>query len=873
MLRNPLFRTVLLGALLMSSLVLARPDAEIYRLVRVDLTSPVIQTAVTANPDLDIPLIKPGSHAEIVVRDAELKWLNDSGIPYEVMHEDLAAHYAARFQNVTSDYGAYHTYSEIGTWLDDLHAAYPQVVSAKWSIGQTGLGNDLWCVRVSDNPEVNESGEPEILFDGMHHAREIMASEMPVMLIEYLASRYGTDPEITYLLDNREIYVVPVVNPDGSLYNEQTNPNGGGMWRKNRRNNGDGSYGVDPNRNYPYQWVGPGSSTIPSSDTYRGPSAGSEPEVQAMMALVNSHAFVTAQSFHSYSNLTLYPWGYTIGNSPDEAMFVHMADIMTSQNGYAPGQAPELLYEVNGGSFDWVYGASLEHPKCLAFSNEIGGSGDGFWPADSRRQELFDENLWPSLYQIMAAGLYVSAHTPLVLGGDGNGRLDAGETAGLSFTVENLGVTASASDVTVTLSSDDPYITLLSNSRSLGGLAAIGSVSLAGDPIMVAVDPALPASRNVSVHVTVDADGVIAEFDLAFPAGSESVLFSDDFESGTGAWTLTGSWAATSSSYHSASNSLTDTPAGDYPNNASTSATLASPIPVGAGAVLSFWHKYEIESGYDYGYVQASANGSTWTTLASFDGYQNSWQQVEVSLDAFAGQTTYLRFSFVTDYSVTYDGWYIDDVTVTGLGSTNGLPAAPALLSPADGGLLAAGETLVCAESTDPESAPVTYGFRVYDSPELTNLVWSTSGVSAAGGQAEALPAGLTEGVTYYWRAFAADDQEWGLMGETRSFTVDAASGVNLGLDRLFVRSLGATGAQGARLELNLPAAGDLTVQVFNARGQMVRSLAAGDMASGRHVLSWDGRDASGRAVSSGLYFVRAAAGRERVVERLTLVR
>lgn len=872
MLRNPLFRTVLIGTLLASSLVLARPDADPYTLVRVDLTSPVVATAVRANPDLDIPLLKPGSHAEIVARDADLTWLNKSGIPYEVLVEDMAAHYAARYESPVSNYGLFHTYSEVVAWLDDLHAAYPDVVSAKWSLGQSHEGNDIWCVRVSDNPETDESGEPEILFDGMHHAREIMASEMPMMLIEHLASNYGTDPEITFLLDNREVYVVPVVNPDGSLYNESNYPNGGGMWRKNRRNNGS-SYGVDPNRNYPYQWVGPGSSSDPSSETYRGPYAGSEPEVQALMGLVNSHAFVTAQSFHSYSNLTLYPWGYTVSDSPHEALFVHMADIMTSQNGYAPGQAPELLYEVNGGSFDWVYGANLEHPTCLAFSNEIGSGSDGFWPNESRRETLFQENLWPSLYQIMAAGLYVQAHTPVVTGGDGNGRLDAGETAGLSFTVENLGVTASASDVTVTLSCDDPYVTLGAVTRSLGGLAPIGTVDLSGDPIPVSVDPALPASRNVVVHVTVDADGVIAEFDLGFPAGSESVLFSDDFEAGTGAWTLTGSWAATTSSSHSPSRSLTDTPFGDYGNQSTTSATLAAPVNVGAGATLSFWHRYEIESNYDYGYVKVSTNGSTWNTLATYDGYQTGWSQVELDLGAYAGQSVYVRFEFDTDYSVTYDGWYIDDVVITGLGSTNGLPPAPALVSPADAGLLAAGEPLVCGESTDPEGDPVTYGFVVYDSADLTSVAWRTDGLSAAAGQAETAPVGLTEGATYWWRAFAADAEAWGLMGETRSFTVDAASGVGLPLGRLFVRTLGGTGAEGARLELNLPAAGALTVQVYNARGQMVRSLASGTREQGRHLLAWDGRDATGRPVSSGVYFVRAAAGRETVVERVTMVR
>ncbi|MDP6669248.1 MAG: M14 family zinc carboxypeptidase, partial [Candidatus Krumholzibacteria bacterium] len=219
-----------------------------------------------------------------------------------------------------------------------------------------------------------------------------------------LAENYGVDPEITYLLDNREVYFVPIVNPDGFLYNESTNPNGGGMWRKNRRNNG-GSYGVDPNRNYPYEWgLDSGSSGSPSSETYRGPYAASEPEVQAMIALINDHQFDLRQSWHSYSELTLYPWGYTTADTPDEELFRDIAAEMVKYNGYAPGQPGDVLYIVSGGTFDWDYGAQGEHEKIFGFTNEIGHSGDGFWPPESRRQQLFEDNLWPSLYMIQISG-------------------------------------------------------------------------------------------------------------------------------------------------------------------------------------------------------------------------------------------------------------------------------------------------------------------------------------------------------------------------------------------------------------------------------------------------------------------------------------
>jgi carboxypeptidase T len=378
-----------------------------HAMVRFWIDSPTDQAYIDANHNaMDIADGRRGEHYDIVVPIPELATFTGRGYRTEVLHQDLETFYADRLGN-RGNYGLYHTYSEAVAWMDSLHDQFPQIISEKWSIGQGHLGNEIWCFRVSDNPEVDEQGEPEVLFDGLHHAREIMASEMSLMLAAYLGEAYDSgDPEIVQLVDANEIYMVPIVNPDGMLYNEQISPYGGGMWRKNRRNNG-GTYGVDPNRNYPYEWgCDYGSSGDPGSDTYRGPSPGSEPEVQAMMTLINEHDFITRQSWHTYGNLTLYPWGYTTANSPDETIFREMAAAMTQYNGYTPGQPGDVLYDVCGGNFDWDYGAQTEHTKIYAFTNEIGSSSDGFWPADNRRQTLFEENLWPSLYMIqMSASL------------------------------------------------------------------------------------------------------------------------------------------------------------------------------------------------------------------------------------------------------------------------------------------------------------------------------------------------------------------------------------------------------------------------------------------------------------------------------------
>jgi murein tripeptide amidase MpaA len=145
---------------------------------------------------------------------------------------------------------------------------------------QTHNGRDLYWVRISNDPTVDQD-KPEVLYTGMHHAREPIGMQLLIYYMYYLLENYDTDPEVQYIVNNFELYFVPILNMDGYAYNIQNQPNGGGEWRKNRRQNDDGSYGVDINRNYDYMWGydNDGSSPYPWDDTYRGPSAFSEPEI------------------------------------------------------------------------------------------------------------------------------------------------------------------------------------------------------------------------------------------------------------------------------------------------------------------------------------------------------------------------------------------------------------------------------------------------------------------------------------------------------------------------------------------------------------------------------------------------------------------
>ncbi|MCA9787444.1 MAG: immune inhibitor A, partial [Candidatus Cloacimonetes bacterium] len=176
------------------------------------------------------------------------------------------------------------------------------------------------------------------------------------------------------------------------------------------------SMGVDLNRNFPYQWGydNIGSSPSGSDETYRGPSASSEPETNAIRAFVNSRPIVAMQSYHSYSNLMLYPYGYADiqCEEPWHTGYVTMTDLLSAGNGYATGTAWELLYNTNGDAVDWGHGATGEHPRIMTITTEVGSGSDGFWPAESRIPALVAENLEPNLLFAEMAGNPWSALPP-----------------------------------------------------------------------------------------------------------------------------------------------------------------------------------------------------------------------------------------------------------------------------------------------------------------------------------------------------------------------------------------------------------------------------------------------------------------------------
>ncbi|HEY0346314.1 MAG TPA: M14 family metallopeptidase [Solirubrobacteraceae bacterium] len=283
----------------------------------------------------------------------------------------------------------YHTYAEVSDETLAIAQRYPSIVS-RFSLGTSYEGRQIWALKVSDNAAADEA-EPEVLFTANQHAREHLTVEMAMYLLNELTGAYATDPQIKTLVDSREIWIVPTMNPDGAEYDVATGSYA--LWRKNRQPTaGSTAIGTDLNRNWDFQWgCCGGSSAIPSSETFRGPAAFSAPETQLVRDFVTSRVvggrqqITTAIDFHTYSELVLWPYGYTIDDTTPTLLaderntFAALGQSMAASNGYTPEQASDL-YITDGSIDDWLWG---QH-RIFAYTFEMypRTSNPGFYPPD-----------------------------------------------------------------------------------------------------------------------------------------------------------------------------------------------------------------------------------------------------------------------------------------------------------------------------------------------------------------------------------------------------------------------------------------------------------------------------------------------------------
>jgi len=328
-----------------------------------------------------------------------LENLQNLGFQTQILYRNRAELFPKKRANQAEDAGAFHTYDELKSALQQLQADYPNLASLhdlgdSWEKTQGIADRDIWALKISTNASTSNK-DKRALFVGGHHAREWISVEVPLKLAEYLLQNYANDIKLQSFLSSGEIWIVPMVNPDGHQYSVDYDR----WWRKNRRKNPDGGYGVDLNRNYAYQWSISGSSSDNSSNTYHGSSAFSEPETQAIRDLANGYHFNAMISYHSYGEQVFFPWNYT-ETSPLETVLLgklalNMREQISAFNGknYEIGQGA-FVYPAGGTTDDWFYAQF----GTASYTIELPPHGSPYF-------ELKEEDIQPSFNENLPAAL------------------------------------------------------------------------------------------------------------------------------------------------------------------------------------------------------------------------------------------------------------------------------------------------------------------------------------------------------------------------------------------------------------------------------------------------------------------------------------
>ena len=582
--------------------------------------------------------------------------------------------------------GGFLTYAEMLAELDEMYA-YCQANNldiitpradntdpADPENFKTEEGHYQQWVKISDEPNVTDDSEPEILYDALHHAREPASMQQLIFFMWYLIENYTTSAEVQSIVNNTELYFIPCVNPDGYLYNEATNPNGGGFWRKNRR----GGYGVDLNRNYNYIepdgspiWNTTGVSADQSGETYPGTAPFSEPETRAIRHFVETHNFTIALNNHTSGGLLLYPFGYeTDRYTPDNSYFEQLSGAMVRDNRYA-NIVSAGLYPASGDSDDFMYGF-LEtvdggtREKIFAMTPEIGPS---FWPARSQIESINRDMLVHNMtaaHALNRFGVLEETATFFI------------ETPSFSlpYNLTRIGFGDGEFTVSIVPVSDNIVAVGAGNTHVL----AQGELQTGAVEITLNEDTA--PGEEVRFDIVLDNGNFTTSQQIIKTYGQTETIFTNEAEDLTG-WS-TSSWGLTTADFYpgSPSASITDSPGGNYGSNANRRLILRETIDLtGANIVnasLSFYAKWAIEADYDQVQLAISTNrGTTWipqcgnytrpgtrnhfsTGEPLYDGIQNEWVLEEISLNDYIGESILVRFELRSDGSVTDDGFYVD---------------------------------------------------------------------------------------------------------------------------------------------------------------------------------------------------------------------
>ena len=595
----------------------------------------------------------------------------------------------------SDDFGGFYTYNEMLNELDDMHSLYPEIISARSDIKdetfsssphihETYEGRYLQWIKISDNPNVSE-GEPQILYTALHHAREPASLQQLIYFMWYLLENYDSNDSIKQIIDNSELFFVPCVNPDGYIFNEIIEPNGGGMWRKNTRD----SHGVDNNRNYSYidengneVWNTSGTSSNPYGNTYAGDGPFSESENRAIRYFVESNNFKIALNNHTYGNLLLYPYGYDYNQTTeDDDIFQFISSALVSENNYDNIISADL-YPAAGDSDDFMYGMlntenNQVREKIFAMTPEIGNS---FWPQASTIEDICKGMLHLNLTAAKMIGNYASLK-------DFTENFISSNTFSANFELQRLGIIDNGSfniqiePISSNIISTTPEINI--NSLNIG--------EIVNESFQIELNESTNSGEDVIFKYILDNGSFSEEIIVKKIFGAPILLFEDESDNYSDYWTIDSSWSETFEEYNSPQTSITDSPYSNYSNNALETINLLNDINLSgySYAEINFNAKWNIESGYDYVQIEISNDGgASWEPQCGkytrkgvetqedaldeplYDGNQGDWVNESILLTDYIDQEISIRFKLKSDGGLRRDGFYYDDFKIKALSSS-----------------------------------------------------------------------------------------------------------------------------------------------------------------------------------------------------------
>ncbi len=790
---------------------------------RIDNPAPSILQRFQSE-EADIAAYKPGIYLDLVLSREQFTLLQQEfpGIRITQTEAQLKENL-----NPAKDIPGYRSYDQMLGELMQLQAQYPGLMQVS-SFG-TGWGSiyaaqgipyyqnfnhDLWAVKVSANVNMDED-EPAFYFVGEHHAREPLSTEACMGILIHLVENYGLDPVVTDILNTSEIWIVPLLNPDGhKIVLQQTDI----WWRKNMRDNngnqsfdhesyGSGLDGADLNRNYGWYWGYTSATDDQNAVTYHGLEAFSEPETQALRDFLLSRRFLAGIGYHTYGEYVLYPYGYVDGiKAPDQielaALANEIAALLPSQDSgyYAPGPSWGL-YPVSGSLDDWVYGetgafaytiemATQFIPPAAQISqivqHQVNGAMtliqrkdrrilkghvtdaetgnplcalvlvDGIDDGPVFRKPITSNPEYGSYYYFLPVGQHM-VHF-ICPGWETQSMVvqitDSGPTV---YDIALLQVAAQELNIQV---QDDAFQPLPGATVSFDDLPLQSYVSDPDGWITVPefypgvyrLTASKPGFETLRIRREINCGTITLRL-------TGEPVFNDGFELNISNWVTTGTWNRTSSEYFSGSYSLTDSPNGNYQNNANTICRLAAPLQLQGlqNADIQFQLKRLLALDGDLLIVEASTNGINWTVLDFYEG-SSDWETQSYSLNSFLGQNLHFRFRLSTGSYGSSNGVFIDDFKLfvnadVSANSDQQLPPAPISLS----------------------AGPNPFA-------ESTNITLKTKA------------------------------------------TLENAS-----------------------------------IGIYNLRGQLVKNLGRQNLAKGTHSLVWDGLDLNGTTAASGIYLLRVS--------------